>query len=163
MRYDVRCNERRWTFDELMNGGCDSMRPFQFSLADLCGLVLFVAVASAALVSGSAIWALTMFLIVLILLLVAAVLAVSLDEVRRTFWAAFALCGWGYFMAWAFAYYIDVDVAMNELGIQFPFAPSVAAEHGHTSLHSAIAFVIAYVGGTCARWIRANRVKKNGQ
>jgi hypothetical protein len=91
------------------------------------------------------------FTLVIGALLVASVLAVALEQERRPLWAAFALSGWGFLFAFCVAYVLDVDMSLYRLfGEQDLAIPVLGA-----------AFVCAYGGATCARWLHAVREKEH--
>jgi hypothetical protein len=75
------------------------MRRIRFSIAGLLGLVLFVAVALAALRDANDLWDSGVFSFTLGLLLVSILLAIHRTERRRAYWLGFALFGGGYLVA----------------------------------------------------------------
>ena len=72
------------------------MRRFRFSIAAMLGVVLFAAVAVAALRQADALWDSTLFSLALGLLALAVLLAVHRTGGRRAFWLGFALVGGAY-------------------------------------------------------------------
>ena len=72
------------------------MRHIRFTIASLLGLVLFVAVAFAALRRADDLWDSTLFSLTLGLLLASVLLAIHRAESRRAFWLGFALFGGAY-------------------------------------------------------------------
>jgi hypothetical protein len=75
------------------------MKRFRFSIASLLGLVLFAAVAVAALRAGSDLWDSIVLTLMLGALLIAVLLCVHRAEKRRAFWLGFGLFGWAYLLA----------------------------------------------------------------
>jgi hypothetical protein len=73
-----------------------AMRHFRFSIASLLLVVLFVAVAFAALRKADDLWDSIVFSLTVGLLLASVLLAIHRTESRRAFWLGFALCGWAY-------------------------------------------------------------------
>src|SRR5258708_36614221 len=73
-----------------------AMRRLRFSIASLLILVLFVAVAIAALREATHMWDSGVFSLALGVLLVSALLALHRTERGRAFWLGFALFGWTY-------------------------------------------------------------------
>ena len=72
------------------------MRHIRFTIASLLGLVLFVAVAVAALHRADDLWDSIVFSLTLGLLLASVLLAIHRAESRRAFWLGFALFGGAY-------------------------------------------------------------------
>jgi WD40 repeat protein len=72
------------------------MGRFRYSLAGLMGLVLFVAVAFAALRRADDLWDSTIFSLTLGLLVASVLLAIHRAEGRRAYWLGFALFGGAY-------------------------------------------------------------------
>jgi hypothetical protein len=72
------------------------MRRPRFSIASLLGVVVFVAVALAALRAASPAWDAGLLGVTIAALLVAVLLAVHRDGRRRASWVGFALFGWAY-------------------------------------------------------------------
>src|SRR4051794_40629852 len=66
-----------------------AMRLFRFTIANLLGLVLFVAVSFAALRQADNLWDSTAFSLTLGLLLASVLLAIHRTEGRRAFWLGF--------------------------------------------------------------------------
>jgi hypothetical protein len=77
----------------------EAMRRLRFTIANLLGVVLFVAVAVAALRAASEAWDGAVLGLTLLALLVAVLLAVHRADRRRAFWLGFALFGWAYLVA----------------------------------------------------------------
>ena len=75
------------------------MRRIRFSIASLLGLVLFVAVAVAALREADDLWDTGLFTLAVSLLLASVLLAVHRTDQERAFWLGFALVGWSYLIA----------------------------------------------------------------
>jgi WD40 repeat protein len=75
------------------------MRRFRFSIATLLLIVLFVAVAVAALRGATDLWDSGTFGLTLLALLTAVLLGVHRTGDRRAFWVGFALFGWAYLVA----------------------------------------------------------------
>jgi hypothetical protein len=75
------------------------MRRFRYSIAGLLGLVLFVAVAFAALRQADALWDSALFSLTLGLLLASVLLTIHRTGRKRAFWLGFALLGWTYLIA----------------------------------------------------------------
>jgi hypothetical protein len=75
------------------------MRRFRFSIASLLGLVLFVAVAFAALREANDLWDSGLFTLAVSLLLASVLLAVHRTDRKRAFWLGFALAGGSYLVA----------------------------------------------------------------
>lgn len=75
------------------------MRRFRFSIASLLGVVLFVAVAIAALRTSSDAWDSGVIGLALLILLTSVLLAVHRSGRRRAYWLGFALFGWTYLIA----------------------------------------------------------------
>jgi len=76
-----------------------SVKHFRFSIASLLGLIVFVAIAVAALRAASDGWDCALFTTTLAMLLVAVLLAVHRADKRRAFWLGFALFGGAYLLA----------------------------------------------------------------
>jgi hypothetical protein len=127
----------------------EAMNRFQFSLANLCILVLFVAVFSAAWASNSDAWTIAVFAVVILSLLAASVLDVSGARERFRFWAAFARCGWGYLLACSAAYALDVDLSLDRV---LPLST-----HTKAIFHSGVTLVVAYCGAVCSCWLAADQ------
>jgi hypothetical protein len=72
------------------------MRRPRFSIASLLGVVVFVAVALAALRAASPAWDAGLLGVTIAALLVAVLLAVHRAGRRRAYWVGFALFGWAY-------------------------------------------------------------------
>jgi WD40 repeat protein len=72
------------------------MKHVRFSIASLLGLVLFVAVAFAALLRADGLWDSTVFSLTLGLLSASVLQAIHHTESRRAFWLGFAVFGWAY-------------------------------------------------------------------
>jgi hypothetical protein len=72
------------------------MRRIRFSIASLLGLVLFVAIAVAALREANDLWDSGLFTLAASLLLASVLLAVHRTDQKRAFWLGFALAGWTY-------------------------------------------------------------------
>jgi WD40 repeat protein len=75
------------------------MRRFRYSIAGLLGLVLFVAVAFAALRQADELWDSALFSLTVGLLLTSVLLAIHRTGRKRAFWLGFALLGWTYLIA----------------------------------------------------------------
>jgi hypothetical protein len=75
------------------------MRRIRFSIASLLGLVLFVAVAFAALREANDLWDSGLFTLMLGLLVTSVLLAALRDGRRRASWLGLALFGWSYLIA----------------------------------------------------------------
>jgi WD40 repeat protein len=75
------------------------MRRFRFSIATLLLIVLFVAVAVAALRGATDLWDSGTFGLTLLALLTAVLLGVHRTGDRRAFWVGFALFAWAYLVA----------------------------------------------------------------
>ncbi len=75
------------------------MGRFRFSIASLLGIVLFVAIAIAALRASNDAWDSSVLGLTLLTLLAAALLAVHRTDRRRAFWLGFAVFGWIYLFA----------------------------------------------------------------
>src|SRR5262249_51252610 len=71
----------------------------RFSIARLLLVVLFVAVAAAALREATALWDSALFGLTALALLTAIQLAVHRDGRGRAFWTGFTLFGWAYWVA----------------------------------------------------------------
>jgi hypothetical protein len=72
------------------------MRRFRFSIASLLGVVLFVALAVAALRASTDAWESGVLGLTLLILLTAVLLAVHRTDRKRAYWLGFALFGWVY-------------------------------------------------------------------
>lgn len=72
------------------------MRLPRFTIRTLLGIVLFVAIAIAALRAADDAWVSGVFGLTLLILLTAVLLAVHRTDRRRAFWLGFALFGWAY-------------------------------------------------------------------
>jgi hypothetical protein len=72
------------------------MRRFRFTIGSLLGVVVFVAVAFAALREATDPWDSGVFSLVLLMLITAVLLAVHNKRRKRAFWLGFALFGWAY-------------------------------------------------------------------
>ena len=75
------------------------MRPPRFTIAGLLVVILFVAVAIAALRAATAAWDSGVFGVTLAILLAAVLLAVHRAGRQRAYWLGFALFGWTYLVA----------------------------------------------------------------
>jgi hypothetical protein len=75
------------------------MRRFRFSIAGLLGVVLFIAVALAALRASTDAWDSGILGVALLSLLTATLLAVHRRDHQRAYWLGFALFGWAYLIA----------------------------------------------------------------
>lgn len=75
------------------------MRFPRFTIRSLIGVVLFVAIAFAALRAADDAWDSGVFGAALLILLAGVLLTVHRTEQRRAFWLGFALFGWVYFVA----------------------------------------------------------------
>ena len=75
------------------------MKRFRFSIASLLILVLFVAVAVAALRASTDAWDISVFGLTLLMFLTSVLLAVHRTDLRRPYWLGFALFGWAYLVA----------------------------------------------------------------
>ena len=75
------------------------MRRFRYSIAGLLGLVLFVAVAFAALRQADELWDSALFSLTVGLLLTSVLLTIHRTGRKRAFWLGFALVGWTYLIA----------------------------------------------------------------
>lgn len=75
------------------------MKRFRFSIASLLLVVLFVAVAVAALRASTDTWDGGVLGLVLLSLTTAVLLAVHRTDLRRAYWLGFALFGWTYLVA----------------------------------------------------------------
>jgi WD40 repeat protein len=75
------------------------MRRFRYSIAGLLGLVLFVAVAFAALRQADELWDSALFSLTVGLLLTSVLLTIHRTGRKRAFWLGFALLGWTYLIA----------------------------------------------------------------
>jgi hypothetical protein len=75
------------------------MTRFRFSIASLLGLVVFIAIAVAALRAAAGGWDSALFSTVVAMLLISVLLAVHRRDQRRAFWVGFALFGWVYLAA----------------------------------------------------------------
>jgi hypothetical protein len=75
------------------------MRRFRFSIASLLGVVLFAALALAALRAATDAWDSGVFTTTVLIFLVALLLTVHGTERRRAYWLGFALFGWAYLAA----------------------------------------------------------------
>jgi WD40 repeat protein len=75
------------------------MRRIRFSIASLLGLVLFVAIAVAALREANDLWDSGLFTLAVSLLLASVLLAAHRTDQKRSFWLGFALVGWSYLVA----------------------------------------------------------------
>jgi hypothetical protein len=71
-------------------------KPYRVTIAGFLGFISLLAIGFAALRSPSAIWASGVFSLAVITLILAVVAACELRGPRRSFWRAFALCGWLY-------------------------------------------------------------------
>src|SRR5262249_2668962 len=76
-----------------------TMSRFRFGIANLLGLVLFLAVACAALRAASDLWESLLFSLALGLLVASVLGAVHRTGGRRAFWLGFALFGGAYLLA----------------------------------------------------------------
>src|SRR5207248_4578990 len=76
-----------------------AMRPPRFTIAGLLVVILFVAVAIAALRAATAAWDSGVFGVTLAILLAAVLLAVHRAGRQRAYWLGFALFGWTYLVA----------------------------------------------------------------
>src|ERR1700730_17908009 len=76
-----------------------AVKRFRFSIASLLGLVVFVAIAVAALRAASDSWDSALFTTTLAMLLVSVLLTVHSVERKRAFWVGFCLFGWAYLVA----------------------------------------------------------------
>lgn len=74
------------------------MRRFRFSIASLLGVVLFIAVALAALRASTDIWDSGMLGLDLLILLTAVLLSVHRTDRERAYWLGFSLFGWVYLL-----------------------------------------------------------------
>lgn len=75
------------------------MGRFRFSIADLLGMVFFVALAVAALRAANDTWDSGAFGLALWTLTMAVILAIHRQGRRRAYWLGFALLGWSYLTA----------------------------------------------------------------
>jgi hypothetical protein len=75
------------------------MARFRFTIGGLLAVVVFVAVAIAALRAADDLWASSLFSLTVGALLVATLLAVHRTAEKRAFWLGFALFGWTYLAA----------------------------------------------------------------
>ena len=75
------------------------LKRFRFSIASLLILVLFVAVAVAALRASTDAWDISVFGLTLLMFLTSVLLAVHRTDLRRPYWLGFALFGWAYLVA----------------------------------------------------------------
>jgi hypothetical protein len=75
------------------------MRRFRISIAGLLGVVLFIAVALAALLASTPAWDSGTLGLTSLSLLTAVLLAVHRTDRRRAFWLGFGLFGWAYLVA----------------------------------------------------------------
>jgi hypothetical protein len=75
------------------------VKHFRFSIASLLGLVVFVAIAFAALRAASYGWDSALFSTVVAMLLISVLLAVHRAERKRAFWFGFCLFGGAYLVA----------------------------------------------------------------
>jgi hypothetical protein len=75
------------------------MRRFRFTIGGMLALVVFLAVATAALREATHLWDSGVFTAALSVLLAAVLLAVHRTERRRAYWLGFALFGWSYLVA----------------------------------------------------------------
>ena len=75
------------------------MRRFQFTIAGLLGVVVFLGIGLAALRAASDAWDAAPFGVTLMALLISVLLAVHRTDVRRAYWVGFALFGWAYLLA----------------------------------------------------------------
>jgi hypothetical protein len=72
------------------------MRRFRFTIGSLLGVVVFLAVAFAALREATDLWDSGVFSLSLLTMLTAVLLTVYQRERKRAFWLGFALFGWAY-------------------------------------------------------------------
>jgi hypothetical protein len=72
------------------------MSHFRFTIANLLGFVLFIAVGFAALRQATALWDSAVFSSTLVVLSLSVLLAVHRAGCRRAYWLGFALFGWIY-------------------------------------------------------------------
>jgi WD40 repeat protein len=75
------------------------MRRFRYSIAGLLGMVLFVAVAFAALRQADELWDSALFSLTVGLLLTSVLLTIHRTGRKRAFWLGFAFLGWTYLIA----------------------------------------------------------------
>jgi hypothetical protein len=75
------------------------MTRIRFSIASLLGLVLFVAIAVAALRAGSEVWDQSLFSATLAVLVLSVLLALNGNRKKRAYWLGFALFGGAYLLA----------------------------------------------------------------
>jgi hypothetical protein len=75
------------------------MRRIRFTIASLLGVVVFVAVAFAALREATDLWDSGVFNLTLLTLLSAVLLATHCTDRKRASWLGFALFGWAYLVA----------------------------------------------------------------
>jgi hypothetical protein len=75
------------------------MRRFQCSIASVLGLVLFLAVACAALRQADELWDSAVFSLTVVVLVTSVLLAIHCSGRKRAFWLGFALFGWTYLIA----------------------------------------------------------------
>jgi hypothetical protein len=75
------------------------MRRFQYSIASVLGLVLFLAVACAALRQADELWDSAVFSLTVVVLVTSVLLTIQRTGRRRAFWLGSALFGWMYLIA----------------------------------------------------------------
>jgi hypothetical protein len=75
------------------------MRRIRFSIANLLGLVLFVAIAFAALREADEFWESGLFTLSVCVLLTSVLLAIHRTDRKRSYWLGFALVGGSYLVA----------------------------------------------------------------
>ena len=139
------------------------MRPLRFTLSALLLTVLPIATASAALGTGSYLWAETTFTFTIAVLLFATLGAAFRRDDRRVFWAGFAVFGWAYWVlmfAPSFREHTRYEVVTSTLlSYLYPYWIPLAEKQAHykdTALffefvgHSIFALFIGLAGGLVA-------------
>jgi hypothetical protein len=151
------------------------MSRFRYSIASLLGLVLFVAVAFAALRQADELWDSAIFSLTVGLLLISVLLAVHRTGRSRAFWLGFAVVGWAYLIVSLIPpvesrlvtkkglSYLDSKIPGRDASPKFAVSlltekpspgswkPSATSEDLVRIGHSLLALVLAFVGGQLSR------------